>query len=358
MPLAMVWLFIGCLMLAVLVIYLLLRYTSFFKSRSERAKALLTVRKTEAWQTFAEKYGLTYIPGETIDKAQVKGQYRTCRFLLKTEQQLTDENVLEITTIRLSCDTSSDTAKNRPLSPKKIKSLLTLTDFPVQIKGYIDITANGNAINYTQPNIEYDRIYLQVISDYLYQLLNIYPILVNSKDTYLTELQAIARYKGLALQPFARRMMGQMKIPAPKKSEIRLICPTCLVSYGEAVNSALDGDFNSDVGCRICGNRQGYFAGKMVAVLNRDLTTDIEQVEGELRVNWLKHQHLLDFDEIEIVQATDEDVERFVVQVGNNSDADQKSRYANVTVTISPSCELSGNTQRILKRMFQSYFAA
>jgi hypothetical protein len=54
------------------------------------------------------------------------------------------------------------------------------------------------------------------------------------------------------------------------------------------------------------------------------------------------------------VQATDEEVERFAVQVGNDTDAIRKPRYKKMRCTVSADCQLSANTMRILKRIFGS----
>ena len=55
--------------------------------------------------------------------------------------------------------------------------------------------------------------------------------------------------------------------------------------------------------------------------------------------------------EIIIVQASDEDVERFAVQIGNDTDGIRKPIYKDIRCTISPGCKLSENTLRILRRM-------
>jgi hypothetical protein len=50
--------------------------------------------------------------------------------------------------------------------------------------------------------------------------------------------------------------------------------------------------------------------------------------------------------------ANDEDIERFVVQVGNDTDPFRKPRYWQMTCTIGSACRLSENTLRILEKMF------
>lgn len=70
-----------------------------------------------------------------------------------------------------------------------------------------------------------------------------------------------------------------------------------------------------------------------------------------LRVNWLSHGTLLDFDSVEIINATDKDVERFVIQLGNIFPAHTPS-FEQMTCIISSNCHLSENTLRILNKTF------
>lgn len=71
-----------------------------------------------------------------------------------------------------------------------------------------------------------------------------------------------------------------------------------------------------------------------------------------MQINWLARRALFDFDWVEIVQATDEDVERFAMQVGNDTDPFRRPRYPNMHCVIGPDCNLSENTLRILHRTF------
>ncbi len=74
--------------------------------------------------------------------------------------------------------------------------------------------------------------------------------------------------------------------------------------------------------------------------------------KGTLRVNWLIRRGLFDFDRVEIIQAADEEVERFAVQVGNNTDPVQKAAYPRMSCSIAADCNLSENNRRILARLF------
>ena len=74
--------------------------------------------------------------------------------------------------------------------------------------------------------------------------------------------------------------------------------------------------------------------------------------DGVLYVNWLQHRSLFDFDRVEIIQATDEEIERFVVQVGNDTDLVRQIRYPQMRCQVSPDCHLSENTLRVLRTRF------
>ncbi|MEJ2556606.1 MAG: hypothetical protein P8186_10325, partial [Anaerolineae bacterium] len=55
---------------------------------------------------------------------------------------------------------------------------------------------------------------------------------------------------------------------------------------------------------------------------------------------------------VEIILATDEDVERFAIQVGNDTDPYRKPRYRQMPCIVKPGCELSENTWRVLDSLF------
>jgi hypothetical protein len=102
----------------------------------------------------------------------------------------------------------------------------------------------------------------------------------------------------------------------------------------------------------MCSQSRDFFDGKVVAVLDRQQQIHLDERDGLLWVNWLIHPVTFDFDVVYIIQATDEEVERFVVQVGNDTDPTRKSIYKQARCLVSPLCHLSENSLRILRRMF------
>ena len=131
------------------------------------------------------------------------------------------------------------------------------------------------------------------------------------------------------------------------------LCPRCLTRFGSHSIEVDLGISFACYGCRVCRQSQKYLylPRGVVAVLDASGGRGQVTPEGQLKVNWLRQRTLFDFDWIEIIQATDEDVERFAVQVGNDTDPFRQPRYQEMQCVISPECRLSENTLRILGRM-------
>ena len=134
-----------------------------------------------------------------------------------------------------------------------------------------------------------------------------------------------------------------------------LLCSRCLVRcHSHQLNlSWWQGAFTY-YGCRVCRQSREFFdwPGEIVAVLDQEMNAEQAQAEGVLRVNWLKRGAVFDFDRVEIVKSNDEQVERFAVQAGNDTDDFRYPHYRKMVCEIAPDCFLSENTLRILKRTF------
>jgi len=102
--------------------------------------------------------------------------------------------------------------------------------------------------------------------------------------------------------------------------------------------------------CRLCGKASAGIVGisRVVCVLERGQPAQLASGDT-LHVGWTHASGCFDFDAVEIHAASDDDVERFCVQVGNDVDAFRRSRYKKIPCAISLDCHLSDNTIRILK---------
>ncbi len=107
-------------------------------------------------------------------------------------------------------------------------------------------------------------------------------------------------------------------------------------------------------GCRGCARSWGllHIERDIVCCLASRETPLHQEDQGDLYVNWTRHQALFDFDWIWLKQADDETVERFAVDVGNDLDPKRRSNVSRMLCVVEPNLDLSLNTLRILESMF------
>jgi hypothetical protein len=107
-------------------------------------------------------------------------------------------------------------------------------------------------------------------------------------------------------------------------------------------------------GCRTCHQSQALFEfkGQVIAVLDERMTEKRVEQAGTMRVNWLIQRAPFDFETVEIIRASDEDIERFAVQVGNDTDPLRQSGYRQMRCRIALTCRLSENSLRVLRSVF------
>lgn len=133
-----------------------------------------------------------------------------------------------------------------------------------------------------------------------------------------------------------------------------ILCPKCL-TYFQPNQIDLPHQPNlTFYGCRACNQSREFLEGirYVIAILNTAWTEIQLQRNDTLHINWLVRRALFDFDRVEIIQAPDEEVERFAVQVGNDTDPVREPRYKQMKCYVAPECWLSENTLRILVSMF------
>jgi hypothetical protein len=169
----------------------------------------------------------------------------------------------------------------------------------------------------------------------------------------VTHLQPLASQISSALRPIALDLLERINQETTVRlasREREFLCPHCLTFCGPHDISVM-ADRLRYYGCRTCGQSRELLEGLVVAVLDQEMAAEIE-VAGTIRVNWLARRNLFDFKAVEIIKATDEDVERFVVQIGNDTDAARVGRYTQLPCLVDPGCALSENSLKLLRRTF------
>jgi hypothetical protein len=133
-----------------------------------------------------------------------------------------------------------------------------------------------------------------------------------------------------------------------------LLCSNCYVYCHELEILLLDELLTHYYGCRDCGRTQPLQSNlKPITVVLDDRASQLQdETEQQLRVYWFGHSRPFDFEAIEIIRATNEEIERFAMRVGNDTDRLRQARYKSLPCRVSRACGLSENTLRVLEYTF------
>jgi len=133
-----------------------------------------------------------------------------------------------------------------------------------------------------------------------------------------------------------------------------LLCRLCLTRFILKTYNVNKYNIAKIPVCRSCGKAgTGIFRiENVISVLDTEMKENLTKENDTVLVNWFQGDSLFDFNRVEIISATDYDVEKFIIQVGNDLDFFRKPRYQKIPCTVKPGCDLSDNTLRILKRTF------
>jgi len=170
-------------------------------------------------------------------------------------------------------------------------------------------------------------------------------------------LQEIAKDEANPLQKMSMWLLSCIEQETANKFAWRTdntLCPHCLTRFEPQQIDVGVGVTFTCYGCRVCGQSRDYLylPDGVVALLHNSANQKMVEKEGQLRVNWLVDRTLFDFDWVGIAQATDEEVERFAVQVGNDTDPFRRPHYRQMPCLIAAECQLSENTLRVLRHTF------
>lgn len=137
-----------------------------------------------------------------------------------------------------------------------------------------------------------------------------------------------------------------------------LVCPRCIVYFWEHKVKILQGEETiTFYGCRNCFQSREYVEWSknkdIVAVLNIELSEKDYTKDGSWYVNYFKMKNLFDFNLVEIIKASDEEIERFCIQIGNDGDFYRKKKYKDIICVVSRNCNLQVETLNMLRSLFK-----
>lgn len=247
------------------------------------------------------------------------------------------------------------------LTPKDVINLFNVPE-SVHLTEQISIDSKAQIVSYEantgEDNPEPFMETQQFLVDRCCELVQAYPKIVQQGGTIISTLQSVLKQNNKPFKSIIRQLLHDIAIDTTNRlanPPQRLICSSCFsapTSYNAQIGESESFTYYA---CRTCQQSQTFLSASeaVIAILDQNMTVRYEkQGVRYLRVSWLHQQTLFDFDAVEIIQATDEEVERFVVQVGNDTDRLRIQNYRNMKCTVVSKCQLSENTFRILYRMF------
>jgi len=346
---------IGQIVLAALVVFIPIVGFSYLLSIRDKQKHKLI------WKKLAADNDLNYNP-QAGSSPLVSGKYRGYYLDLTINPKINEDNQpIPYTRIVVT------RPQNRP--PQHVTDApLTLGDLmrpfvstEISLKGKVYAIPGGRQVYYEQFGIEADYRYLQCLFDLLVTLASAYPKILTFESQAVSFLQQNAKASIIkdnkGLRPIMLQLLDEL-VPATNTQGYHganRLCPYCLTRSVPTKEYAItSAERVTEYSCRHCGQKKEFidWAGPVEVVLDDQVTTDILEKAGALRINWLPRRALFDFDRVSIRQATDEEVERFAMLVGNDTDEYRKPQYKKMLCTVSPECNLSENTLRILRHTF------
>lgn len=332
----------------------------------------------DQWRELAARHQLTFTPGNyqalaRPSPAYLHGLYRGRQLKLESFDQVKEEfgkGEVKYTYTRLLLSVEPEPAGSEalaaerpantttpavePVPPNMVGRLLTQTDVRF-LKGEVRLQDRGRQLYYEQRRIETDIAYLQRLLDTLCDLADSYVQLLALGGEAAPALQELVEIA----DPELERTAGQLLQGIARDTEQRLswradqlLCPRCLARFGAHKVSLSRWQGLTYYGCRLCGQSRVYFQMRVVARLDREMQPDWTEGDGLIQVNWLARRTLFDFDAVAIARASNEEVERFAVQVGNDTDPLRQPRYGQMRCAVTADCGLSDNTLRILQHTF------
>lgn len=322
-------------------------------------------KQKSAWRRLANTHNLTYVSDDSFfgNGAYVTGNYRGCSLRLETVEIKQGKSSVTYTRVSLFVARwpKNSGPKDQAGSPLSFQDAL---DRIISFSPHFSLSEKfkaepgGQNVYYQQKGVIEDTKFLEYLFEILASLAEAYPVVVAYGGEAVSALNSV--FAGKPTEEIATQLLRDIAHDTSRLAHHTsvLLCPKCLTRFGP---HKIDLSWEIDptyYGCRTCGQSREFLNGSVIALLDNQLDTTPIQQDGIVRVNWLAHRKLFDFDAVEVAQATDEDVERFAVQVGNDTDATRKSRYKDMQCVINSNSKLSENTLRILRRTFGQMVAA
>ncbi len=322
----------------------------------------------QAWRSLAAANNLVFTAGK-LDAYGVSGQYRGCWLILDVPtQNERNSGAVEAYWTRLTVSVAEgnlnpllphlDMVTSKTLTAQDVPAVLNPGGRGVYLKGKITIDDSRQPVicSYTQTGIETAEPQLQFLFDSLSNLAHALPQIIALGGEIVPQLEAIAKENRYYSQEVALYILQGIARDTLRWREQAptMLCPTCFTYWSEHKIDIWSLKTREYYGCRMCGQSREFIDANnpVIAVLDHQMKGKVSTWGQVVRVNWFEHGTLFDFDEVEIVTATDEEVERFAVKVGNDTDSFRQPHYKEMHCRVAENCNLSKNSIRVLQQMF------
>lgn len=133
------------------------------------------------------------------------------------------------------------------------------------------------------------------------------------------------------------------------------ICGDCLLRITLCHDDAVNLAYYRCRGCRRIFGSEGFLDRNhvLVAVLDRRAAIPQQVTNRHILVHVIQTQKLFDLDRVVVYDADEEQVERYVMLLQNDSDEQRRDRYARATCLVDATRPLSAHAMSILRSTFR-----
>ena len=312
--------------------------------------------KNKAWRQFAESNNLCFkLRGIYDDELIIDGNFHGYSLSISSQRDL-----------EYGLNTIFLLKRNKALN--HFEKHQTDKDIMRRFWAIYNIIKSGISLEITFKRIFFRYVFinstdkLQSIIEQLVNLIEIFPEVCKIGGEAVDSLLQDKSFEPIIWQ-FIEGISTETELRIKPKTSL-LLCKKCF-TFCSSHNVISPPDMSSLTpaytrseakyyGCRICRQSRDLIEGRSIAILNNIMTEKWSVQKNEISVNWLTIRKPFDFHEVRIIQASDRDVEEFVMQVGNDMDEFRQPRYKEIPCIISSGCKLSANTRNILKHTFKS----
>ncbi len=303
------------------------------------------------WEAVAEENNLILTDSKITEAIQITGIYQGAKLHLTPFRA--EDNAYHI---RLTVSTQSVQSQRKAPAIEEFTEVVNELHEHINKKIQGIVTGDAKQIQYEQFQIVNHKPTLQFLFNSLTTILNAYPELEHLGGKAILALQPVITDKNHCLQPLLKQWAEKIayKTATLKPNLDHLTCQQCLASCTKhELELGWAFDTITYYGCRTCHHSNNFYpTDTVVAVLDSQMIDTVDYKNNILRVSWFTRRTDFDFSAVEIVNATDEEIERFAIQIGNETDGSRQARYKTMLCLVSAQAKVSPNSLKVLQHFF------